>query len=219
MNRAKYIDIPVTDKLNKQLEKEQYYNALDYVQKHENIQVKTFYLLCSLGMRKSEALAVCENTITFLENGTVKINIDRTITPEYLSGKNSTKTNVDRLIYGDKTLYDTLKLCIENTKKILITHNKPYTEDTPLIVSKQAKTYHPNAINIVFQRISKNVGFTITPHMLRHYFATQAHLAGISPRLIADFLGHSEITMTDKYSHPTDEGAKQVLSQIIKKIR
>lgn len=43
----------------------------------------------------------------------------------------------------------------------------------------------------------------LTFHQLRHTAATVWMGAGVHPRVVADLLGHSTITQTMRYSHPT----------------
>ena len=47
----------------------------------------------------------------------------------------------------------------------------------------------------------KNLRF----HDLRHTFATRLVLAGVDLATVSKLLGHSSITMTMRYSHPTPE--------------
>ena len=72
-------------------------------------------------------------------------------------------------------------------------------------------------MNTIFIKIKKTTGINITPHILRHFFATQAQSTNINPRLIANFLGHTNISMTDHYTHATDEGGILVMEKINQK--
>ncbi len=48
----------------------------------------------------------------------------------------------------------------------------------------------------------KNTGLTITPHQLRHAYATILYEAGIDVKAAQSFLGHSNIQTTmDIYTH------------------
>ena len=53
-----------------------------------------------------------------------------------------------------------------------------------------------NTVRLAFVRVSKNLGFTVTAHMLRHTYATRLEEAGISPKIKQYLLGHSSIEMT-----------------------
>jgi integrase len=45
---------------------------------------------------------------------------------------------------------------------------------------------------------------TVTPHVLRHSFASLAHDLGYSELLIAGLLGHAAATVTSKYTHAAE---------------
>ena len=53
-----------------------------------------------------------------------------------------------------------------------------------------------NTVRLAFVRVSKNLGFTVTAHMLRHTYATRLEEAGLSPKIKQYLLGHSSIEMT-----------------------
>ena len=51
---------------------------------------------------------------------------------------------------------------------------------------------------VIFERI--------TPHTLRHTFATRAFESGIPPKVVQQILGHSSLEMTmDLYTHVTED--------------
>ena len=73
-------------------------------------------------------------------------------------------------------------------------------------------------MNTIFIKIKKITEINITPHILRYFFATQAQSTNINPRLIANFLGHANISMTDHYTNATDDGGILVIEKINQKL-
>jgi len=60
----------------------------------------------------------------------------------------------------------------------------------------------PNTVNRVMRRLVRVAGVgNVTPHQLRHTFATQLVRSGVDIRTIQELLGHANITMTVKYLH------------------
>ena len=87
----------------------------------------------------------------------------------------------------------------ENRSKIL--HKE-------LFLTELGKPYSESAIGRIFSKISGTVGFQVTPHMLRHSYATHTlhkmreMKSKIDPLLyIRDRLGHSSVTTTERYLH------------------
>jgi integrase/recombinase XerC len=60
-------------------------------------------------------------------------------------------------------------------------------------------------IRRVFERVSGLVEFHVSPHMLRHTYATLLRQFGISDRVSMDLMGHESLTMLQRYSHVFQE--------------
>jgi integrase len=60
-------------------------------------------------------------------------------------------------------------------------------------------------IRRLFERISGLVEFHVSPHMLRHTYATLLRQFGIADRVSMDLMGHESLTMLQRYSHVFEE--------------
>jgi site-specific recombinase XerD len=58
----------------------------------------------------------------------------------------------------------------------------------------------------------KNLRF----HDLRHTFASRLVLSGVDLATVSKLLGHSSITMTMRYTHPTPESLKNAVTSLDK---
>ncbi len=103
------------------------------------------------------------------------------------------------------------KKAIEALDHYLTSFRTSVTEDNaPLFVSKKGQKIDRITVWNRIKIYAKSAGITrsISPHTLRHSFATHLLENGADLRLIQDMLGHEDIGTTDRYTHVTGSRLK-----------
>ncbi len=119
------------------------------------------------------------------------------------------KGDKPRIVFLSSTAKDGLKLYLGKRKDtspfLFISHDraKKGRDDMPI---------SPRSIQRMVEKYSSAAGITkhITPHTLRHTFATDLLLSGADIRSVQSMLGHSSITTTQIYTHITNNQMKDV---------
>ncbi len=80
---------------------------------------------------------------------------------------------------------------------------RPDNKDTPLFLSEKGKRIERTLVWKRVKHYAKLAGISkvISPHTLRHSFATHLLENGADLRIIQEMLGHSNIATTDRYTH------------------
>lgn len=134
-------------------------------------------LLYSAGLRRSELINL---KLTDISSAQMLIKIRRS------------KGNKDRYIGLSKYMLDLLR-----------TYYKRYRPKEWVIEGQSGGQYSAESVLKVIKTSAKKAGIhqNVTPHMLRHSFATHHLENGTDLRYIQEFLGHSSSKTTEIYTH------------------
>lgn len=143
-------------------------------------------LLYSSGLRVSEIVKIKINDIDLIER-TMRIR-----------GK------------GDK---DRIVLFDEDTKFLIEDYMANHTLETEyLFVNRQNKPLTPRYVQMMIKKYAEEIGINkkVTPHILRHSFATHLLKNGVDIRAIQQLLGHTNLSTTQIYTSVDMETLKNV---------
>ncbi len=84
-----------------------------------------------------------------------------------------------------------------------------------VFVSNRGNKYSPDAIRKMFKQTLVQAGLdqSLSPHALRHAFATDVLSGGADLRSVQEMLGHSSLSTTQVYTHVTPERLTEVHRQ------
>lgn len=83
-----------------------------------------------------------------------------------------------------------------------------------LLVSYTSEPLRPSSLRRSFTRYAKRAGIEGTPHTLRHSFATKAAREGVHVLYLQRLLGHSSVTITERYFHNSFEDMRRELEKL-----
>ncbi|MDR1418656.1 MAG: tyrosine recombinase XerC [Endomicrobium sp.] len=149
-------------------------------------------LLYSCGLRIEELMSLNINNIDFISN---------TLT---VRGKG----NKERLVpVGDKCLNAVMEYI--NERRV---YGLPYDLKSPLFLNKHLNRLEQRTARRILHKYFIKAGLTkkVSPHTLRHTFATHILDRGCDLRSVQEMLGHKNLSTTQIYTHVTIESLKKV---------
>lgn len=141
-------------------------------------------MLYSSGLRVSELVNIKPQDLDLSEN---------------MGWVRSGKGKKDRMFFISKKLAGKLKKYLEKKKD----WNYVFSEKTPLTTRNIQKIINKVAFKA-------NINKKVTPHTMRHSFATHLLDSGVDIRRIQELLGHSSIATTQIYTHISTEQLKSI---------
>ncbi len=144
-----------------------------------------FELLYSTGMRVSELVGLDVEDVDF----------DRRVVR--VRGKGS----VERIVpFGEKSLFR-IREYRENLQGNM--HKAPDIWKGPLFLNKNRGRLTDRSVARILNDVARKANLTmpISPHDLRHTFATHMLDAGLDLRMVQEMLGHKSLSTTQRYTH------------------
>lgn len=120
------------------------------------------------------------------------------------------KGNKERIDpFGDYCL-DAINLFLEDGRKKIL--NKHHTTCEYLIINEQGKKITTRGVEKLIDNIVKQASLKkhVSPHMLRHTFATHLLNEGCDIRTVQELLGHESLESTQIYTHVSNERLRAV---------
>ncbi|HVP37187.1 MAG TPA: site-specific tyrosine recombinase XerD [Terriglobales bacterium] len=117
------------------------------------------------------------------------------------------KGNKERLVPIGEKGKEALKDYLENSRPHL---SKTFSEDIMFLNKRGKKLTRMGAWKVI-KRYIENAGIRkkVTPHTIRHSFATHLLAAGADLRVVQEMLGHADISTTQVYTHIDKKFIKQ----------
>lgn len=147
-------------------------------------------LMYRAGLRVGEALALAPRDVD-LSSGTIRV----------LDGKG-----------GDGTGYfdDSVRPWLDQWLRVRRDHAR---RDSPLFCTLAGDPVSVRYIEAMVKRMAKRAGVTstVTPHVLRHTFATELLDEGANIRQVQEALRHSDVSTTMIYTHVLDTQLRSLI--------
>ncbi|MDR0591322.1 MAG: tyrosine-type recombinase/integrase [Candidatus Nomurabacteria bacterium] len=125
------------------------------------------------------------------------------------------KGNKDRPVFISATAAEVLKAYLDNRTDELPALFINDSKNVPVEAKKTDGNYRrltARSIQRIIQKYAKLAGITkhVSPHTMRHSFATDLLMNGADIRSVQGMLGHSDISTTQIYTHVTDAHLREV---------
>jgi integrase/recombinase XerC len=113
------------------------------------------------------------------------------------------KGNKERYVPFGSFAQDALTAYINQSRPSLIKKQS----HSAVFVNHRGGALTPRGIRLILNKIVEKASFTakISPHMLRHTFATHLLNNGADLRTVQELLGHSDLSATQVYTHVTKD--------------
>jgi len=148
-------------------------------------------ILYATGMRISELVG--------LDTGTVEIARGETM----VRGKG----NKDRIVLLGRPARDALDLYLKEGRPKLLKGRRT----SALFLNRSGERLSVRGVQSMLDRCARKAGLKwVTPHLVRHTFATHMLGGGADLRVVQELLGHASLSSTQVYTHVSQRRAREV---------
>lgn len=158
--------------------------------------IAMLHLLYASGLRVSELVSVKATDIDF-QKGIIRV---------------FGKGRKERLIPMHETALSLLTAYLQNTRPLLMPD--PKTCDNELFLNRSGKKLTRQGIWKLIKKycLTAKIQGTVSPHTLRHSFATHLLEGGADLRTVQILLGHSDLMATELYTHICQSKIQEIYS-------
>jgi integrase/recombinase XerC len=155
-------------------------------------------LLYATGMRVSEICSLEIKQLNFYNN-TIKVN---------------GKGKKDRIVVLYSDIADKLKYYVSFTRSNLLSISGN-EEITNVFINYKGTPLTPRGVRKIINTIIDTCAIDkhISPHMIRHSFATSLLNNGADLRVVQELLGHENLSTTQIYTHVSNENIKKAFEE------
>lgn len=121
------------------------------------------------------------------------------------------KGSKERIVPMHRTAARAIRCYLVEGRPLLLAGDDPGC----LFLSDRGKRYSPESIRSMFKRSLAAAGLdaSLSPHAMRHSFATDVLSGGADLRSVQEMLGHADLSTTQVYTHVSAERLKDVHHQ------
>ena len=107
------------------------------------------------------------------------------------------------------------EVAIASLKVFVNTFGLDQSLEAPVVINKKGQPMQSRQVQMMLKKYLEFAGLplTITPHKLRHSFATHMLNSGAELRAVQEMLGHTSLSTTQLYTHLSIQRLKDVYSQ------
>ena len=157
-------------------------------------------LLYAAGLRVSEALRLDLEQIS-LDGAFVRV---------------IGKGDRERLVPVGEVALDAIRAWLDGPRRFIVAeHHVEPVRGGPLFVGRSGKRLARQQAWTLVKRAAASAGLAgrVSPHTLRHSFATHLLEGGADLRIVQELLGHASISTTQLYTHVTGERIREVYAR------